>query len=477
MKRAVLVLFVLFGLVVSCKSKGKVSYPVLGKDRIEDVAVFEDHSEALVRWLKRDIKGAVLINIDTHDDIRFIPDEDIGRIWRLVQKEDWDALEKYRDSGHERLYGIGNFIYAAATLGIVKKVYWVMPFDHLKKDNPVEGLKKMMFTYRFFPDDIATFKLNRGCFEGTVRGIPFSICDLESLPEISEPVIFSVDADYFPIALRFYKKNYLQMIGQMMKILKKREFRAMDVVVSYSVNGTYLPVPSRWVAEVVKEVISKPDILQKGYPEKWIVYQNAEDMLRNNMLTMLKGYLEGYMKKYPDDPVMTFYLATDYLGLSMTDRAKVLAVKSCEEDRGYCAGLVHLAVILAARGEIDRSYEFYKEYLKRNREQYYGLVELGLLYYQNNRADLAERVFSHYSERMGYYPTGFVVGALHLKRGDADRAGELFELAIEDAKRSLYVSAESEVIKDSLKVAIEFYKKRGEEKKAKFIEHILLTGG
>jgi len=460
-------------LLTACSKK----YPVIGTDPVNDIGIVEDHSEALVRWLNKGVREAVLINIDTHDDIRFISEENIQRIKWLVEKEIWRELEKYRDTGYQRLYGIGNFIYAAARLGIVNRVFWIIPFDYLKRDNASELLTNMLYTYRFFPVDISTFQLKDGCFNGTVRGIPFSICDLESLPVMNKPVLISIDADYLPVATKTYRKNYLTMVSYMINTMKNKHIIVKDVVISYSINGTYLSVVSKWVGDLVGEVISNPFIFNGGFKGRWLVYQNAQDMLDNNMLNMLNIYLESQLPYYKNDPVLNLYMATDLIGLKKIKRAKEFALRSCEIDRSYCAGLVHLAVILAAEGQIDKSVEFYNEYLKRNRNQFYGLVELGLLYYQKGKYDLAKKVFLHYSERMGFYPTGFVIGALHLKRGDTEGAGKLFDMAMADARDSLYISTNNEIISDAIERAITFYRTKGELKNVKFLEHILASAG
>ena len=63
----------LFSIITACSKKE--AFPVLGVDPVNDIGVMENHSEALVRWIKKGIKDAVVINIDTHDYVRWIPEE------------------------------------------------------------------------------------------------------------------------------------------------------------------------------------------------------------------------------------------------------------------------------------------------------------------------------------------------------------------------------------------------------------------
>ena len=103
--------------------------PVIGKDPIPELLTVEDHGMALARWAEQGIRDAVLINIDTHDDMRLIHEDKIIRLKELYRKKDWKGITEADSSADQGLYHVGNWIYAGVSLGIIKEVYWGNSFS------------------------------------------------------------------------------------------------------------------------------------------------------------------------------------------------------------------------------------------------------------------------------------------------------------------------------------------------------------
>ncbi|MGE5892774.1 MAG: hypothetical protein ACM34I_01845, partial [bacterium] len=114
-------LTVLLCLASSCNRQE--SHSVVGIDPIEEILMVEDHSEVLLAWLKRGVRDMAVVNIDLHDDVRLVPDWKISELKKLVCGKRWDDISARRDRGAESLFTLGNYLYPAYRLGIIKRLY------------------------------------------------------------------------------------------------------------------------------------------------------------------------------------------------------------------------------------------------------------------------------------------------------------------------------------------------------------------
>src|SRR5512133_3204283 len=70
----------------------RTSLSVLGKAPLKDLLVVEDHHRALSHWAEQGKRDAVLINIDTHDDFRWIPDAKLTTLGEIYRRRDWQSF-------------------------------------------------------------------------------------------------------------------------------------------------------------------------------------------------------------------------------------------------------------------------------------------------------------------------------------------------------------------------------------------------
>lgn len=159
------------------------SRPVLGKKPIHPLTV-EDHSQALAHWAEKGIRDAVLINIDTHDDMRWMNEDTLRDIYR---QKNWQRFRAADGLSETSLYHIGNWIYAGGRLGIFREVYWVTPFDVLATKDPDLQMRRFLKEYEFSDQEIQSFSQQDRWVRGTFHGIPLTVCDITSLPDIGSP--------------------------------------------------------------------------------------------------------------------------------------------------------------------------------------------------------------------------------------------------------------------------------------------------
>jgi len=436
-------------------------YPVLGRDAIENVAFFENHSEALVQWAKKGIRNAVLVNIDTHDDIRWMPAEKIEKLKCLCEKKDWAAIKEVDSVGDESLFNIGNFIYAATKLRIIKEVYWIIPFAYFSKADTKNPLKKFLRTYNFSEKDIKTFRIKDGCFCGSFHEIPLNICGIEALPDIKKPLILSIDVDFFSPMAREYGLNKMSGIKVLFDALYKKKYKIQDALIAYSVNGGYLSAINRWIGDQSAEVLRKPDMIYGTPPELWTVRQNADIYYEGNKADLLFELTERYLEKYQNEPSLMMYTAFAYYGTGNFERAFDCAKKACLINPGYCFGLADIGQCLIDADRLPDAVKFF--------ESAYSFCP-GMNYRQKGFAN-ALRKAGRYREALKYYetyrsknssfPVDFLMGETFLLMGDEESALKHFNRGRKYLEIDHYAFVKYRIDADAILSAIEFYEKRG----------------
>jgi hypothetical protein len=75
-------------LVSSCR---ELPSPVAAVDPIPEIETFNDHSEALVSWMKKGHEDMVLVHVDHHSDCEYVPEHKIQHLKRLYKNKEWVA--------------------------------------------------------------------------------------------------------------------------------------------------------------------------------------------------------------------------------------------------------------------------------------------------------------------------------------------------------------------------------------------------
>lgn len=105
-----------------------------------DISLFGDHTRAYYYWQKAIAdgnmqKGAVLIHVDAHDDMKVRTDSPPPPDTSSNEQEWLNTVDNYVAS---KQIGVETFIAPAVIDGTVSEIYWVLP-DWAKKDTPFYG--------------------------------------------------------------------------------------------------------------------------------------------------------------------------------------------------------------------------------------------------------------------------------------------------------------------------------------------------
>ncbi len=437
------------------------------------VQVIEKHSQALLDWVKKDIKGAVLINVDAHDDMRWIELEKIQKLQKIKENKDWQAFSKANSAGEDGLYNVGNFIYAAYKLGVVSKVYWVIPFRYLQEGQ--ESLRNFLKAYSFSQEDVGTFAKKNGRYEGRCHDVPVVISDIDSLPDIERPVILTVDADFFPSFSFSYNEDILTSVSSFFKRLKEKKYPVLDITLAGSVDGGYLDITRRWIIEVCKDFLSQPEKMSGPYPEEWLVYNLADTYYYNDNSKALLDFIERFEKKYSQDVYIKIYKSFLLLVNNKIDKAFQTAKGISENNKKYAYLLADLGQCLVDKGQIDEALIFFQEAYRINPEMNFRQKNLADAFLRKEKYELSLYYYNIYREKTGLFPTAFNIGLVELKQGNIDKAGIWFNRGLESLKKERYIRLNNSVDIEGVKEAVKYFSRKGEDKKTAFIKSSLLV--
>src|SRR5215213_1527328 len=91
--------------------------------------LFEEHASVLPHWVANGLRDATLVCLDAHLDFHYIAPDRIARLQACSTPAEIRRLESPHPLSpcRDYCYGIEDFLYAAAQLGIVRRLVWVAP--------------------------------------------------------------------------------------------------------------------------------------------------------------------------------------------------------------------------------------------------------------------------------------------------------------------------------------------------------------
>lgn len=162
--------------------------------------VFEEHASVLPHWVAAGVRDATVVCLDARLDLQFIAPERIAALRACRGAADVARLESTHPLSPRRdsCYGIEDFLYAAAQLGVLRRLVWVAPPHVLASvDDAFAALQQMEGVT---PEQLASFRRDaRGWIEGELLGVHVTALEWQQLAGFvcDQPVLLDVDAGYF----------------------------------------------------------------------------------------------------------------------------------------------------------------------------------------------------------------------------------------------------------------------------------------
>jgi len=398
-------------------------YPVLGSDMIANIQAMEDHRDALTRWRDIGVKDALLVNIDAHDDLREFPSDKLAELRG-------EALpmngRKSEAAGYQKMHSAvsnSNFIRAAASLGIVKKVIWVVPDTFELFTDSGQRLAELLRRNGFSARDISSFRRKNHSFSGSSDGLPLVICDIGTLPDLNEPILLTVDVDYFPAMIKAKRPEITAALKNTFKALYKKKYRIRDATVAYSVNGGFLDCRYRWVGDLVIDTLRIPGLLsQESLPCRYDYLQSVDLLLLLKRHKELLHEFSMFQIKGGSAPDVFLYAATAFQGTGETENAFLYAEKACLSDSSYCYGLAELGTSMLDKGDIAAAERFFLRGYELSPNMDLGQFRLAMALKGSGRLDEAISYFKVFRNSYGPFPIDFYIAETFLLKGDNSSA-------------------------------------------------------
>ena len=298
--------------------------PLAAMAALPPVLLVEDHSDVLLPWVRTGVRGAVVVNVDAHDDCTPIPPENISKLRRFLAAGDVAAIGRANSVADSGLYYINDWITAACGLGIAREEVWVEP--QLQAPGKV-------WTH-----------------------LQFRTCPLDSLPVIKAPVLLTVDADFVVPFANNRCINLAEAIRRIAETLRAVPWDVKHVSVSFSLYGGYLPVTLRWIGNALQEALEGKDLSRPNAP--WPTLAKVEDWRRSLPPRELVRQVRPLVQKRPADPWLRVYLADALFRADSMSGALAEGKKAARLDPGCCRILPELGSQLAITGRLDEAERF-----------------------------------------------------------------------------------------------------------------------
>jgi tetratricopeptide (TPR) repeat protein len=237
-------------------------------------------------------------------------------------------------------------------------------------------------------------------------------------------------------------------------------------VVSYSVEGTYVPAELRWLGTAILQGLNDPQLFKGQPPESWVVYQEASDLKSKKEFKEMKTFLAPHLTRHKDDPTLMFLMAVAMLNNREIDGAFKLATDSCRVDKGYCYGLHELGLQLLEMEEPQLADQFFSAAEKLSPELDYGRVDRGLELIKLGERAAAIAVFKKLVAERGNYPYGFYLGWMLAQDMRKKSAISHFDKAVLALDESIPIQVGSAELAEAIASAIALYRELGMQEKA-----------
>lgn len=212
--------------------------------------IFEEHSSVLPHWFSSGVTAATLIYLDAHLDLQFIDESRIAQLRNCTTAAALAQLESTHPLSPDRsaCFGIEDFLYPAARLGVLRRVIWVVP-PHVMSVGIAMALQGLQQIEGVTVEALESFhRTSGGWIEGRLLGVDLAITDLAQLPllPLDGCVLVDIDTDYFisvPDDIVWAEPQ------QVVAVLRELVGTDVDVTIARSVGSGFLPLGYRFLAD------------------------------------------------------------------------------------------------------------------------------------------------------------------------------------------------------------------------------------
>jgi tetratricopeptide (TPR) repeat protein len=214
---------------------------------------FEEHGEVLAFWHEMGYQNETILVFDRHLDLKKIELDQLQRIRQAKSSKELSLLNRdipFRDDD-TFAYGLDNFLYAAAQIGLLKRLVWVIPEPTYYS---VEQLGKILWEMlSLIPDHgeevLQTFRYHHASVSAIVSGLLIEITTLRRLSSLHflQSCRVDIDLDFF------YGEDgkLAHTVSEVCKQLQQCCLTDRLQTMTYSIYSGFLPESYRWLGQEI----------------------------------------------------------------------------------------------------------------------------------------------------------------------------------------------------------------------------------
>jgi hypothetical protein len=379
-------------ILLSCTEKENTKkYPVFGRDKLENIRLIENRTEALAVWAESDIQAAVLVNVSAEGSLAAAAHSDIEKLRALKDVKNWKLIADNKGA----LYQRKNYINAAVKLNFFKEIYWVLPYRYFA-DIPMAGRKVKEFLKArgvFSDNDIDNMRMYFGCLKGRLSDVDISICSPRTMPSIKEPAAVSIDAGFFPPYAEGIRQSKLSAMKSFIDEFAFKSMQVIHVDISYNTEGGYTKAAHRFIGDQLFEGIKDPETFRaESPPELWKHRDLADNMLAGGEDIKVIEYLAGPLNQFPEDIPLRMMLVEAEVKSGKDNESFGELKEICGQDKHYCYGFADMGDIHAEKKKYDSAERFFLEAVRTLPEDPYIINRYVSFLEDNSRRAEADAV-------------------------------------------------------------------------------------
>jgi len=435
---------------------------------LDAARVHEDASENLAGWLAAGYQSMPLVHVSGRDALAHITDDRMELLRNMVKKGDLQALRAKTGRVTDSLLDDTNYLFAAVRLGVIREVFWVVPFRIVEQAGGGQRLKAFLrASGTVFPDgEIDAMRMFGGCLGGHLNGIPVRICSPSTLPSTPEPMILDMGVGFIPTYAYENSLSKLRGLKIFFDHLSGRGFRFVSPGISYGSVTQGLKPFDRYLAGDIASILGDPAILLRESPsDLWLARDTAENMLSGGGYEEALEHLQDAMEAFPDDPVLKVLKAVVLAHLGKGTESLEIASAVCGD--GFEDGCYAL-VYIGSEGITDGSEEFLRKALELKPDWSYAQIHLAEFLASEGRYKDAAKYMSHALEKVEDGVLRFRLGDMLYRLDRKSEARGSYERGLSLLPESVGIPLKRENL-ESLEALEEIYRAEGRPADVRYV--------
>ena len=388
---------------------------LVGAEPISHVVMMEDHDRAYYAWKDAGFKDRILVHLDAHLDFDWIAYRDP---LSLLKTQNLREVEQLLAEGSrwnlarrrvEELIHVGNYLYPTLNDGLVRSVYWVVPDQVMESQIERKALVEIFNERKKKnPQGVQQLRWKDGKFLAALCGKDVTVCRLQDLPDIHEPVLLNIDTDYLVVHSFCDPYPYVDPRAlipwiwpqELVSRLAEKGLTTDFVTIAYSVQGGYTPLAFKFLGDDLRRLLEGRPLSEEDHK----ILRRKQEAVQARQLGKTDETIAAWERALalrPREPAIHYNLAELFYEKRCPERASAHYRRATELDPSYRLTEDRMSPvnqIWGLRKKVAAEYQMALAFDPGNADAHTWLG--GLLAHQRDW----ERAVSHYNKALAIEP-------------------------------------------------------------------------